>query len=130
MTGYNWVVALHAAIAVLGIGQVGAIAILARTSDRALVPAIGRLAGTATWSLVLLLITGGIVTYFGPAFFVGMWWFRVSIALFLILGALNGQMRRAFRSADKTSLPRIEKLAWTMCVLVLAIVVLMEAKPW
>jgi hypothetical protein len=135
MNAYGWIIALHAAIAVLGTGQLAAIAVVAKagregTAAARTIPIIGKLASTATWSLVLLLLTGALAMYVGTAFFLQMWWLRISMVLFLVLGALSGQVRRAVRHGDEASLPRIERLAWAMCVLLFAIVVLMETKPW
>jgi hypothetical protein len=135
MTAYVWVIAVHTAVAVLGTGLLGAIAIVARvarksTVERQTFAVIGALARTTTWSLVLLLVTGALAIYLGTTVFLGMWWMRISIVLFVALGALNGQVSLAARRGNEASLPRIEWLAWTMCVLLFVIVVLMEAKPW
>src|SRR5262249_11106632 len=135
MNLYVWIVALHAAVAVLGTGQLAAIALVARAQRRGpveqrTVAGTGTLAVTATWRLALLLVTGALAMYLGPAVFLGMWWMRISIVLFLALGALTGQVRGAARRGSAAPLARIEALGWVMCGVLFAIVVLMEAKPW
>jgi hypothetical protein len=135
MTAYVWVIALHTAVAVLGTGLLGAIAIVARIARKSAVErptfaVIGTLASITSWSLVLLLLTGALAMYFGTTVFLGMWWMRISIVLFVALGALIGQVRLAARRGNPASLGRIEWLAWTMCALLFAIVVLMEGKPF
>lgn len=135
MHGYVWIIALHAAIAVLGTGQLAAIAVVARTGRAHTVEprtftVIGRLANATSWSLVLLLLTGAAAMWVGTSFFAHMWWLRIAVLLFFVLGGLTGQVRRAARRAEAASLPRIERQAWAMCVVLFVIVLLMEAKPF
>src|SRR5262245_14223343 len=108
MTAYAWVIALHAAVAVLGTGQLGAIAIVARVGHKgAAAPqslaVIGKLAMTTTWSLVLLLVTGALAMYLGTTVFFQMWWMRISIVLFIVLGGLTGAVRGAARRGTEAS---------------------------
>ena len=64
------------------------------------------------------------------------WWFRGSVLLLLVTGALHGLSRRAMRTVavneatNDVVLRRVERIAYAMCVLIVAITVLMVVKPF
>jgi hypothetical protein len=82
-----------------------------------------------------MLLTGILLDIAAGGAFRHLWWFRGSALLLVATGALHAQARRALRSgltqqSEDVALRRIEWIAYTMCVLVALIVVLMEVKPF
>jgi hypothetical protein len=140
---YQSSIAVHALVAVLGIGQVTSLAILAgqaRADGDRLPATLGvmrRLARVTSIGLGLMLLSGiGVMIPTHGAY--GMaWWFRVAFVLFLVLGFFNGQLQRALRVASGPASPasaaavaRLSTIAMTMCAIVAVIVILMAAKPF
>jgi hypothetical protein len=132
----------HVVVGVLGIGSILSVAILATMARR-------RRCGTAeafSWlrpllrssgvSLGAMLVTGGILDFAAQGAFRPSWWFRGSVLLLLVTGALHGLSRRAMRpvavneASNNVVLRRVERIAYAMCVLILAITVLMVLKPF
>src|SRR5262249_23273010 len=129
MRSYDWAVTLHAVFATLGVGPVLAVVLCARSDTAAARTDLRRLLWWTSLGLVALLVSGGVALRLGAGrAFVHMWWFRVSVALFLVLGALVGRTRRALRKTD-ASLRDVQRMGWLMCALVAVIVFLMKAKP-
>ncbi len=116
---------LHVIATVLGVGQIAAVAIasLSEKTDQAL---LRRLTLLATASLVVVLLTGVSMVAVTQGVYVHATWFRVSMVLFLLIGAGLGQIRRALRKGSALAL---RNWAFSVCVLVAAVVALMEAKP-
>lgn len=132
----------HVLVAVLGLGTITAIALGAVVSRR------GGLSWpeAAHWfrpllrcsvaSLAAMLLSGLLLDVLARGAFHGLWWFRGSVILLLATGAVHGQARRALRlgsgSEDRPGpwVARIEYSAYGMCVLIGAITVLMEIKPF
>ena len=87
-------------------------------------------------SLAAMLVSGLLLDVLARGAFHGLWWFRGSVILLLATGALHGRARRALRlGAGSDERPgawmaRIEYSAYGMCVLIGAITVLMEMKPF
>lgn len=131
MSAYSLLLAIHAILAVLGVGPTVAVALRARSGGPGAVADLRRLLWLASFSLFGLLLSGvAVIRWSGAAdAFVDAWWLRVSGALFLVLGALVGYARRLLAKPDP-SLRKVERLGWAMCALVGAIVGLMEAKPF
>lgn len=83
-----------------------------------------------------MLVSGLLLDVLARGAFHGLWWFRGSVILLLATGALHGRARRALRlgagSDERPALwmARIEYSAYGMCVLIGAITVLMEMKPF
>jgi len=99
----------------------------------ALAPEIGpvatqRLTRVAGFGLLALLLTGGgAVAMTGPAF-IHTWWLRLSLILFLVIGALTGRLRRLTR--EPGSAGAVGRLAWVTTLVLVLVVYLMEAKPF
>ena len=132
---------IHVVVAVLGLGSLLSIAVVASTARRA-----GReSADVATWlrtllrgsavSLAIMLATGLLMDVVRGGALHAWWWFRASVFLLLATGALHARARRLVREGlvrgrSEAVLGRVERIAYGMCVLVAAITVLMEAKPF
>jgi len=143
MNWYQTGLAVHALVAVLGIGPVLAIALLAGEaragSDRlpATLASMARLARITSISLGLMLLSGIGLMIPTRGAYGAAWWFRIAFVLFLVLGFFNGQLQRAVRvaggaasDASARAVARLSTLAWTMCGIVAVIVILMAAKPF
>ncbi len=138
---YTSVLVLHVVVAVLGIGLIAAVAAVAATA-RPTNPGSGDIPALLTpllqyfaFSLATMLVTGILLDVAVGGAFHDFWWFRVSVLLLIVVGALHGQARRALRTGQASGSPavalgRVGRIASVMCVLVAAIVVLMEAKPF
>jgi hypothetical protein len=123
----RWV---HVLTAVLGTGQVAALAFLARSVRLApheeTSALLRRLVVLFSWSLLVMLVTGVLMALLvGPAFERTIW-FRASSVLVLVVGALAGMMGGALKR--KAAL-RAEGLAWGMVGVVAIMALLMVAKP-
>jgi hypothetical protein len=143
MNGYQIALALHALVAVLGVGQVLALVVLASEAraggDRlpvtlGLMRTLARIIGI---SLGLMLLSGIGVMIPTRGAYGAAWWFRIAFLLFIVLGAFNGMLQRALRvasgpasSGSAAAVARISTLAWSMVGIVAVIVTLMAAKPF
>jgi len=132
---------IHVVVAVLGLGSllsVAVVAAIARRAERASTDVTAWLATLLRYSAVSLgamLATGVLMDVVTGGTFHDWWWFRGSALLFVAIGALHARARRMIRTGfgadDRNAvLRRIERIAYGMCVLVAAITVLMEAKPF
>lgn len=135
------ILVLHVVIAVVGVGVFGAIPIVAaaarqETASLANTDALATLFRYTRWSLVLILTTGVLVEYAAHGAFHTSGWFRTSFGLLLLLGFAHARARATFRKANADggdrarALRRVEGWGWTMCVTVVIITLLMEAKPF
>jgi hypothetical protein len=132
----------HVLVAVLGLGSVVSIAIVAalarkdRRDSAEVLPWLIPLLRYSAFSLGAMLVTGILLDIAANGAFHGSWWFRGSALLLVATGALHGQARRTVRVslAEKansdTVLRRLERLAFAMCILIAGISVLMEVKPF
>jgi hypothetical protein len=143
---YPITLALHAIVAVLGMGLVGAIPIVARsgrtTDDRswpvadAKVRLLDALFRATRWSLVAMGVTGILMDFEVGGAFHSSTWFRAAGVLFVLLGFSHARARAALRGglaaggASDAFLGRVERWGWAMCGLLALIVVDMEIKPF
>jgi hypothetical protein len=87
-----------------------------------------RLTRVASFGLLALLVTGvGAIAMTGPAF-IHTWWLRLSLILFLVIGALTGRLRRLTR--EPGSAGAVGRLARVTTLALVLVVYLMEAKPF
>lgn len=136
MNLYSLSVFLHVLTAILGLGPLTVLAIASSTPAPAmpLAPFV-QLLRLVGWSLAAMLVTGVLIIAQTHGALGKTGWVRVSFGLFLILGALQGIVRRRLKrmaaATPSAALPRgLSPLLWTMCALVGAITYLMEVKPW
>jgi hypothetical protein len=136
MNLYSVSVALHVLTAILGLGPLTALAVVSSAAPPALSPErFGQLLRIVGWSLAVMLLTGILIIAQTHGALSRTGWVRASFALYVVLGALHGVVRREFQRSRQTSSgatgPRgLSLLLWTMCGLVGVITYLMEAKPW
>lgn len=139
---YTSVLVVHVLVAVLGIGSIASVAIVATTARR-----VGRgSTGALTWlgpllrysafSLAAMLATGSLLGLISGGAVHEAWWFRGSALLLIATGVLHARARRAFRQglaneADgDLALQRVTRIAYGMCGIVAVIAALMEVKPF
>ena len=139
MTLYQLTISIHVVTAILGIGQIAGIAVLA-SSGAAQAPvgvgtwtALQRLARGTTWSIVIMLLSGALLEYASGGTYHEEWWFRLSFVCVLLLGAINGRSQRALRKRESVggeqTLKGVVRSAWIMCAITAVVAVLMEVKP-
>jgi hypothetical protein len=136
---YTAALVIHLVVAVLGLGSIASIAIVAATARRpghdtkAVPPWLEPLLRYSVFSLGAMLVTGILLDLAAKGAFRGMWWFRGSALLLLATGAMHGLARRTVRAGEGSSaagLRRIEQLAYGMCALIVVITVMMKVKPF
>lgn len=135
---YSPLLVLHVLVAVLGVGSIASIALVAATSRRTsqgaaqAVAWLGPLLRYSVVSLAAMLVTGVLMDLAVNGAFRNSWWFRGSALLLVATGALHGLTRRTVRSGSDSSavFRRVQRLAYGMCALVAVITVLMELKPF
>ena len=139
---YSSLLAAHALAAVLGLGSIASVAIVAskaRRAGRSLTEVsiwLGPLLRYSGLGLAAMLVTGVLLDLTVSGAFSRTWWFRGSVLLLLATGVLHGRARRAVRkdvseqSGKDLVLRRVERMAYTMCALIAVITVLMEVKPF
>lgn len=133
MNYYLVALALHALVAVLGVGQVVALLVLANDakagSERLpwTLSVMSRLARVVGISLGLMLLTGIFVMIPTGGAYGQAWWFRIAFLLFILLGAFNGMLQGALRKGAVARLPMLTRL---MVGTAAIIVILMASKPF
>jgi hypothetical protein len=144
VTTLGFVLCTHVLAAVFGTGQVGVIALVIvpalRSNEAARAGLLLVLRRFLVWmnvSLAILVLTGGILDYQMGFTLHTMWWFRISVLLTVVVGALSGRMRGMLRRAvgpsgqvADTAMAGLTMPAWTIFGLTAAIVVLMVLRPW
>jgi hypothetical protein len=139
-----YVVALvtHVLVAILGLGSVVSVAIMAATvrkSGRGMAEAstwIRPLLRLSAFSLAGMLLSGVAMIYVAGGGFHRAWWLRLSVLLLLVTGALHARARRALKTEPANEhearlvLQRVEWIAYGMSSLIATITVLMELKPF
>jgi hypothetical protein len=142
MTSYTLAVVLHVVVAVLAVGQVGALAIAsssARRSGMALLQAatwMRPLLRSTRWGLAAMVGTGIWIDVAAGGVYHHAWWVRLSGILVVVTfvfhrRALAAISRVVRGEGDATAaLQRVERAAWSMCGTVALITILMEAKPF
>jgi hypothetical protein len=150
MTAYQATLAVHVLAAVLGLGNIVAVAVLvpgtaatASAPGSAVAPAPGltaqlrRLLGLAGGALLLLIASGAVLMYFTRGLYVQMTWFRAATVMVLALGPTLGIARRGLRPPKsgapgplpRDPLARTRRATLVACGLAAAVVFLMVTKP-
>jgi cytochrome bd-type quinol oxidase subunit 2 len=122
---YSVVVALHVVSFAFCAGPVLAITLAGGGISP---PAAQRLVRVASFALLALLLTGGYAAGVTGGAFFRTWWLRLSMLLFLVVGALLGGLRRLSRQSDSGSAMRT--LGWIITLALALVVYLMEGKPF
>jgi hypothetical protein len=141
---YIVAIAVHVVVAVLGIGLVGAVPLMAR-SARSEARRTGTTAGgervlgsllrATQIAFVAMAVTGIVLDVSVAGAFHRTAWFRVSIVVLAVIGFAHARARAALRKgfapggARDVALSRVERWGWTMCAAVALITVLMQTKP-
>ena len=125
VTVYSLLLTLHVVSLVFCAGPVLALALVPTGFTPS---AAHRLSRVASFALLALLVTGGTAVAMTGQAFVHTWWLRLSLLLFLVIGALTGRLRRLTRDAGSAS--GVRPLAWTITVALGLVVYLMEGKPF
>jgi len=123
---YSVVVALHVVSFAFCAGPVVALTLAVGGMSP---PAAQRLVRVASFALLALLITGGYAAAVTGGAFFQTWWLRLSILLFLVIGALLGLLRRLSRQLPGSG-GAVRTLGWVITVALALVVYLMEGKPF
>ena len=107
--------AAHVVVAVVGLGSILAVAIVSAAGRRATHPeaaiaALGPLLRGGVVSLAIMVVTGVAIDVAMRGAFQARWWFRLSLVLTVVIGAMHAVARRTVRqmaAAEGTAL-RIE----------------------
>jgi hypothetical protein len=139
---YTPFLVLHVLVAILGLGSISSVGIVAATARRTgrgpaeVLPLLALLLRYSAFSLGTMLVTGILMDLAARGAFRASWWFRGSALLLIATGALYGQARRTVRRGfakhvePSTILRRVERISYAMASLIAAITVLMEVKPY
>jgi hypothetical protein len=142
MNVYLVALVTHVLVAILGLGSVVSVALMAATvrrSGRGAAEAsvwIRPLLRVSAFSLAGMLLTGVVMVAVAGAGFHGAWWLRSSVLLLVVTGALHARARRALKAEPandhdaRIALKRVERIAYAMSLLIATITVLMELKPF
>jgi hypothetical protein len=132
----------HVLVAILGLGSVVSVALMAATVRRTGRGAaevsmwIRPLLRLSAFSLAGMLVTGIVMVSVAGGAFHSAWWLRGSVLLLVVTGALHARARRALRTPPANDdearivLWRVERIAYGMSSLIATITVLMELKPF
>ena len=123
---YSLLVALHVVSFAFCAGPVLAITLVGGGISP---PATGRLVRVASFALLALLITGGYAAAVTGGAFFHTWWLRLSILLFVVIGALLGRLRKLSRQLPGSG-NAMRTLGWVITVALAGVVYLMEGKPF
>ncbi len=131
---------IHILAAILGLGPLVAMAFASgrRRAEASLAEELRtlmlRLSTWASLALGALLVTGVLIEAGSGGSFHETWWFRLSFLLLIVLGALNGQVRRKLRRLDAAraadELRSVSAIVWSMLALVAVVTILMTNRPW
>jgi hypothetical protein len=140
MSSYTIALVLHVVVAVLGVGQVGALAVAvssARRSGMPLLQAAGWIRSLlfATRASLAVMVASGIwMDVAAGGAYHHAWWIRLSGILVVVTFLLHRRALAAItRGGDGdagAAFRRIEGAAWSMCGTVALITILMEARPF
>ena len=133
---------VHVVVAVLGLGSILSIAIVAATARRTgrgspeVMATLTTLLRYSSFSLAAMLATGVLMDMAAGGAMSRWWWFRGSAVLLVVTGILHGQARRTVRRGLGQRWARRPSFAGSSgshsacSALIAAITVLMEVKPF
>lgn len=123
--------ASHVVVAVLGLGCVAAVGIVARTARPLPSLAVARLLRFSRASLGLIILSGIVMNVCAHGGFHERWWFRLgALATFAAIGVLV-VAGRALKADDAEQMRvRLERCSLAGCALLAFVATMMELKPW
>jgi hypothetical protein len=136
------ILVLHVVVAVVGLGSILSVALIAAASRKAghgsadVSASLAPLLRFSAISLGIMLVTGILMDVAAGGAFHDWWWFRGSALLLVLTGVLHARARRlvgrglAADTGRDVALRGIERLAYGVSALIAAITVLMEVKPF
>ena len=137
MSWFSLAFLLHLLVAVLGVGTVSAIPLSARFARRAGAPSASHAAiltglfRAARLGFALAFVSGVLVEASTLGAFHAAPWFRLSIALMLVLAFTHARGARALRAShDASSLVSVERWGWASCATVALLIAVMIGKPF
>jgi uncharacterized membrane protein len=135
---YAVAIVAHVVVAVLAVGLVGAIPIMARWARRTEAPGTDVVLATLLRAVQigfgLMLVTGVLLDLSVDGAFHRTGWFKVSMGLLVVVGVSLGRTRASLRRAvapggqRDVDLGRVERWGWVMCAGVALVTVLMQSK--
>lgn len=123
MGSYGVLLSLHVIVAILGVGQLAALAVTAASAEPA---SALKLIRNGRRALAAMFVTGAGLEFLSGGAFHERLWFRGSALLLLLAGILSWRSQKAARAGSSK---RVRALALGMCGVVALITVLMEQKP-
>lgn len=136
MTLYAVLRLVHVGVAVMGLGSIASLAILARPKNAFPLSGLGSLTRLASLSLVLVFATGAAIDFALKGAYHEAWWFRLSGLALIATGATIGYARRSLRRGlagkvtEDVARSSAGKAAALACAMVTFIVYLMERRPF
>lgn len=135
------ILVLHVVVAVVGLGSILSVALIAAASRKAgrgsadVSASLAPLLRFSAISLGIMLVTGILMDVAAGGAFHDWWWFRGSALLLVLTGVLHTRARRLVGrgladTGRDVALRGIERLAYGVSALIAAITVLMEVKPF
>jgi hypothetical protein len=128
MNVYLVALVTHVLVAILGLGSVVSVALMAAM--------VRPLLRVSAFSLAGMLLTGVVMISYAGGAFHQAWWLRSSVLLLVVTGALHARARRALKAEPasehdaRLAIQRVERIAYAMSFLIATITVLMELKPF
>ncbi|NUP08742.1 MAG: hypothetical protein HOW73_22060 [Polyangiaceae bacterium] len=138
MTPFELVRLVHVLCAVLGLGLIAAVGLVAR-SERSAASPPSELLSLSRWStaaLGVMMGTGMLLNVLSGGTYHHAWWFRLSAISLVATGAVVGFTRRRARrwiagEVDASAARRyVVSMSWAACGLVAWITALMELRPF
>lgn len=123
MTSYGVLLCLHVIVAILGVGQLAALAVTGASADAA---SLVKLIRNGQRALLAMFVTGAGLDFLTGGAFHERVWFRGSGLLLLLIGILSWRAQKAARAGQARL---VRGFSLTMCALVAVVTVLMEQKP-
>jgi len=140
MGAFELTICLHVVTAILGVGQVTALVVVANQGRKtspvapATWAALKRLTRGTNWSLAVMLLSGVLLEYLDGWSHSHAWWLRIAFLLFVacgaVLGMIQGALRKGEAAGNDSALRGVVVRAWVVSALVAVIAVLMQLKPW
>jgi hypothetical protein len=138
MTPYILILSIHLVTAILGLGQIAGMLVVTFGTHGSVATqtwaALERLVRGIRWSVLGMLASGALLEYASGGGFHESWWFRISLLLLVVIGAINGTTGRALRKRNEANgaalITSMRTRAWAMCGVVAMVTFLMKVKPW